>query len=190
MAAATTIVDKDDVVEVAARVETLAQIFDAPEFDPFGEQVRTTAVVDDITAHLRTRHLRHRPQVALTLLLPPDQHHDGVAAEATAAIQRYAARKVAELAQEIEITRFEGRARLPWGIVVAVMTLLLVIFLNVILPENFELFLVALSPVVSVIIWVAIWNPAEALLYENWMLRRQKATYIVLGKTQVYVKAQ
>jgi hypothetical protein len=98
--------------------------------------------------------------------------------------------KTAEMEQEIEITIFEGRARLPWGVVVAVMVIVLVFLMNVLLPENLEPLLVAFSPVVSVVIWVAIWNPAEALLYENWMLRRQKVAYRILGKTQVNVKAR
>ena len=68
--------------------------------------------------------------------------------------------------------------------------LILVVSLHALLPDNLDPLLMALSPVLSVIIWVAIWNPAEALLYESWMLRRQKAAYSILGETRVTVKAQ
>lgn len=190
MTAATTITDHDDKIQVTAEIESLDQLFEAPDFDPFSEQPRTSAVVDDIIAHLRSRHMRHKPAVSLTLLLPTGEELNDAVESASAALQRYAALKTAELQKEIEITRFEGLARLPWGIVVAVTVLVLVALAAFLLPENLDPLLVAFSPVVSVIIWVAIWNPAEALLYENWMLRRQKAAYIVLGWIQVNVKVK
>jgi hypothetical protein len=190
MTAATTIVDDGDEIQVTAEIESLEQLFEAPDFDPFSEQPRTSAVVDDIITHLRSRHMRRSPAVSLTLLLPAGEELNDAVEVASSALKRYADLKTAEMQQEIEITIFEGRARLPWGIVVAVTVIVLVILMNALLPENLEPLLLALTPVVSVIIWVAIWNPAEALLYENWMLRRQKAAYHILGKTQVNVKAQ
>ena len=190
MATATTIVDHGDEIQVTAEIESLDQLFEAPDFDPFSEQPRTSAVVDDIIAHLRSGHMRQPPAVSLTLLLPPGEELEDAVEASASALKRYADLKTAEMQQEIEITIFEGRARLPWGIVVAVTVIVLVFLMHVLLPENLEPLLIALSPVVSVIIWVAIWNPAEALLYENWMLRRQKAAYAILGRTRVSVKAQ
>lgn len=188
MTAATKIVDNGAEINVTAAIESLDQLFEAPEFDPFRKQPRTSAVVDDIVAHLRSRHMRRQPTVSLTLLLPSDKKLDDAAAVASTALRRYADLKVAEIETEIEITRFEGRARLPWGIVVAVMVVLLIVLANVLLPEHLEPLLVAFSPVVSVIIWVAIWNPAEALLYETWGLRRQKASFAILGEAAVSVQ--
>ena len=73
MATATTIVDHGDEIQVTAEIESLDQLFGAPDFDPFSEQPRTSAVVDDIIAHLRSRHMRRPPAVSLTLLLPPGE---------------------------------------------------------------------------------------------------------------------
>ena len=70
MAAATTFVDHDDEIQVTAKIESLEQLFAAPDFDPFSEQPRTSAVVDEIIAHLRTSHLSRPPVVSVTLLLP------------------------------------------------------------------------------------------------------------------------
>lgn len=190
MTAATQIADNGADIQVTAEIESLEQLFEAPDFDPFSEQPRTSAVVDDIIAHLRSRHLRHKPVMSLTLLLPIGEELNEAVESTSAALQRFAALKTAEVQKEIEITRFEGRARLPWGMTVAVAVVALIVLANILLPENLEPLLLALSPVVSVVVWVAIWNPAEALLYENWMLRRQKAAYIILGQTQVSVKAR
>ena len=80
MTAATTIVDDGDEIQVTAEIESLEQLFEAPDFDPFSEQPRTSAVVDDIIAHLRSRHMRNQPDVSLTLLLPAGEElNDAVA---------------------------------------------------------------------------------------------------------------
>ena len=186
--AATVIVDTDDKIQITARVASLDELFEAPAFDPFRDQLRTTAVVDEIVAHLRARRLQSEPEVSLTLLLPAEQNRPDAAAVANAALQRYVAFKVEETRQALVISRFEGRARLPWGVIVAVSVLALVLLLNLFLPENLKPVLVVVSPFVTVVIWVAIWNPAETLLYENWGLRREESAYLTLGKASITVQ--
>ena len=151
---------------------------------------RTTAVVDDIVAYLHARRLRHPPDVNLTLLLPADQMREGLEQETGVALQRYASSHMAEAKQALEITTFEGRARLPWGIVVAVIALGLALLLNALLPDTLKWIFIALTPVVTVIVWVAIWNPTESLLYERWAQRREMVVAGILDKVKVDVKPQ
>ena len=158
--------------------------------DPFTDQVRTTAVVDDIIDFLHARRLRRPPQVTLTLLLPAAEVRDGLAQEAMAALRRYAVQHMAEAKRSLEISTFEGRARLPWGIVVAIAAIGAALLLNAVLPDNLKWMVIALSPVVTVIVWVAIWNPTESLLYENWSLRREISLTDILDEIKVEVKAQ
>ena len=114
MASATTFVDQGDEVAVTAIVETMQQLFEAPELDPFTDQVRTTAVVDDIIDFLHARRLRRPPQVTLTLLLPAAEVRDGLAQEAAAALRRYAVHHLAEAKQALAISTFEGRGACTW----------------------------------------------------------------------------
>lgn len=190
MAAATTFVDEGDAVAVTAIAETLDQLFEAPDFDPFADQVRTTAVVDDVVDYLHARRLRRPPSVTLMVLLPADQLREGLSQAATAAVRRYAAHHLTESRQALEISTYEGRARLPWGIVVAASALAFILLLNAFLPESMNWLLLALSPVVTVIVWVAIWNPTESLLYENWGLNREMVIAGILDNIKVDVTAQ
>ena len=190
MASATTFVDQGDEVAVTAIVETMQQLFEAPELDPFTDQVRTTAVVDDIIDFLHARRLRRPPQVTLTLLLPAAEVRAGLAQEAAAALRRYAVHHLAEAKQALAISTFEGRARLPWGIVIAVAAIAVALLLNALLPDDLKWMVIALTPVVTVIVWVAIWNPTESLLYENWSLRREIALTDILDEIKVEVKAR
>lgn len=190
MASATTFVDQGDSVAVTATVERLEELFAAPEFDPFADQVRTTAVIDDIIDYLHARRLRRPPDVTLTLLLPPGEMRAGLAQDAVAALRRYAGHHMAEANRALEISTFEGRARLPWGIVVAIAAIGAALLLNAVIPEDLKWLVIALTPVVTVIVWVAIWNPTESLLYENWSLRREIALTDILDEIKVEVKAQ
>ena len=103
---------------------------------------------------------------------------------------RFAPVTLAEARQALEISTFEGRARLPWGIVIAVAAITVALLLNAVLPDDLKWMLIALTPVVTVIVWVAIWNPTESLLYENWSLRREIALTDILDEIKVEVKAQ
>ena len=190
MASATTFVDQGDVVAVTAVVECVEQLFEAPEFDPFADQVRSSAVVDDIADYLHARRLRRPPQVTLTLLLPAAELRDGLAQAAKTAVQRYADHHLAKSKQLLEISTSEGVARLPWGIVIAVSAVVILLLLNLALPDNLNKLLSALSPAVTVIVWVAIWNPTESLLYDNWGLRREITLAETLDKIEIDVKAQ
>lgn len=190
MTSATTFVDQGDEVAVTAIVERVEELFEAPEFDAFADQVRATAVVDDIADYLHARRLRRPPEVTLTLLVPQGQMRAGLAQEASAALRRYAAHHMAEAKRSLEISTFEGRARLPWGIVIAAVAIAIALLLNAVLPDDLRWLLIALTPVVTVIVWVAIWNPTESLLYENWGLRREIALAEILDKIKVDVKAQ
>lgn len=190
MASATTFVDQEDAVAVTAIVERVEELFEAPEFDPFADQVRTTAVVDDIVDYLHARRLRRPPAVTLTLMAPADQVRAGLAQEATDAMRRYAAHRMAEAQRSLETSTFEGRARLPWGIVIAIAAIGIALLLNAVIPDDFKWMVIALTPVVTVIVWVAIWNPTESLLYENWGLRREITLAEILDKVKVDVKAR
>jgi len=190
MVSATTFVDQGDVLAVRAVLECVEQLFVAPEFDPFADQVRSSAVVDDIVAYLHARRLRRPPQVTLTLLLPAVEMSDGLAPAVRTAMQRYAAYHLAKSKQSLEISTFEGLARLPWGIAVAVVAVVLMLLLNMTLPDDLDQLLVGLSPVITVIVWVAIWNPTESLLYDNWGLRREITLAEILDKIEIDVKAQ
>ncbi len=86
MASATTFVDQGDVVAVTAVAECVEQLFEAPKFDPFADQVRSSAVVDDIADYLHARRLRRPLQVTSMLLLPATELRDGLAQAAKTAV--------------------------------------------------------------------------------------------------------
>ena len=54
----------------------------------------------------------------------------------------------------------------------AALTVVITAVMFLLLPNYLDNALVILTPIVTVIVWVSIWNPVETLLYEGWDDRR------------------
>jgi hypothetical protein len=189
VASTTTIVDNGREIHVTANLSSVAEVFSAREPDPFDENMRTTAVVDDIACHLRVRSLRPPPAIVLSLTLHAAQIEGDLARRVQAALRRYAARKLSALERARAATRFEAYARLPAGIAAVAAVLAVMLVLIGLFPESVKTYLVALlTPFATVAVWVALWNPLEMLLYDGWTLRRDRAIYALLGNIEVAVQ--
>ncbi|MBP8291865.1 MAG: hypothetical protein KAX65_03760 [Caldilineaceae bacterium] len=179
--------DDDDSVEFTVRLENLRQLFEAPELDPFVEQARITSGVEDMTAYLSTRRLRKLPAAMATLQLPRAAALPDAAATAKAAMQRYCDARIAEAQRATATNNFDGRTKLPVGLVVAVIMVGVVFLLVWLLPDNLKPLAAVLAPVVTIASWAAIWNPVETLLYENWEERRAIQMYTCLRNMEITV---
>ncbi len=179
--------DDDDSVEFTVRLENLRQLFEAPELDPFVEQARITSGVEDMTAYLSTRRLRKLPAATATLQLPRAAALPDAAATAKAAMQRYCDARIAEAQRATATNNFDGRTKLPVGLVVAVIMVGVVFLLVWLLPDNLKPLAAVLAPVVTIASWAAIWNPVETLLYENWEERRAIQMYTCLRNMEITV---
>ncbi len=179
--------DDDDSVEFTVRLENLRQLFEAPELDPFVEQARITSGVEDMTAYLSTRRLRKLPAATATLQLPRAAALPDSAATAKSAMQRYCDARIAEAQRATATNNFDGRTKLPVGLVVAVIMVGVVFLLVWLLPDNLKPLAAVLAPVVTIASWAAIWNPVETLLYENWEERRAIQMYTCLRNMEITV---
>ena len=115
MTTATTINAQKERVEFVVRLEQIQELFDAPEFDPFVEQARHTAGLDDIAAYLSTIPMRRPPAIKTTLVLPPEQVTPELQAQTQAAVARTVTANCKRCEQAMAASRFEGRAKLPVG---------------------------------------------------------------------------
>lgn len=170
-----------DGFEVLASIDDLEELFVAPKPDPFEGRVRTKSVVEEIVSHARSRSLRRPISIRLTIALPSGGRGVGLKEkEVEEALRSYAAAKLHEVEESIRVNRFEGLARLPWGALVAVAVILLALAVHALLPQAAKPLLGVVTPLLTVLIWVAIWIPIEYLLYESWTLERVKKAYVAL----------
>jgi hypothetical protein len=188
MESPTTIVDKGDAIELTMHLGAIGELFTAPEFDPFTAQTRTTSGIDDLVAHLGARRLRRKPKVKTTIILPADQVTPGLAKEVDVALDRYCERATEETRRTMAVSRFEGTNKLPIGLTVALITFLIALVVVALLPEGLRQLSILLTPIITVTVWVAIWNPVETLLYESWSDRRILQVYKTIRAMEIVIQ--
>ena len=181
------VVDLDETIEFTLRLDDLHDLFTAPELDPFVDELRVTSGVEDMVAYLFTRRLRKLPKVRVALVLP--QAAPDSAAEAKAAMQRYCDVQITSSRRAMAINTFDGRAKLPVGLLAASAMIVAVFLFFMLLPENLQPLTVILAPIVTIASWAAIWNPVETLLYENWEERRTVQAYTCLREMEIGIAA-
>lgn len=161
-------IDKGDTIEFTLHLDDIRQLFDAPEVDPFTQQTRVTSGIDEVADRLRTKRLRRRPRLSATLVLPAERIGADLEVQTREAISRYCDIKIAEARREKEIARFEGRSKLGAGLLTLPIVALAIALIFVVTPTLPQPLVLFLTPIFTVIIWVAIWNPVEVLLYDRW----------------------
>ena len=181
--------DDDDKVEFTVRLEDLSQLFEAPELDPFVDQLRVTSGVEDMVAYLSTRRLRKLPAATATLQLPRAAATPDAVATAKAAMQRYCDAQIAEAQRATATNNFDGRTKLPVGLIASVVMVGAMFILIWLLPDKLKPLGAVLAPVVTIASWAAIWNPVETLLYENWEERRSIQMYTCLRNMEIKVSS-
>lgn len=181
--------DNKKLLEFSLRLNNIRELFEAPEFDPFVAQPRVTSGLDDIINSLSVRPLRNPPRIKTTLRLPADQITPDLKAETKAALDRYCEFKLKEMRQSMAASNFEGRSKLPVGIAVAAAVVIIAVIIFWLLPDYLDRLAVVLTPIITVTVWVAIWNPVETLLYDRWDERRNIQIHTAIQNMELHIQA-
>lgn len=92
-------------------------------------------------------------------------------ARAAAVLQRYFRYEIDHVGRQITGLLREGRRNLLLGFVVVVLLLVLAETINAL---GFGTAMSTVSESLIIIAWVALWRPAELLLFDHWPLRRRR----------------
>jgi len=181
--------DRKGLLEFSLHLNDIRELFEAPEFDPFVAQSRVTSGLDDIVNSLSVRPLRNPPRIKTTLRLPADQITRDLPAETRAALDRYCEFNLKATRQAMAASKFEGRTKLPVGIAVAAAVVIIAVIIFWLLPDYLAKLAVLLTPVITVIVWVSIWNPVETLLYDRWDERRNLQIHTAIQNMELHIQA-
>jgi hypothetical protein len=163
-------------------VDTPDHLFNAPDINPFSENVLETLGVSGLTYIVRRlqAHRRDWKNIRMVVQLPPDQITPGFELRLTEALRRYCRTKIED--NTIEIHRIRFRSSIGLGILVAIVAALIIaaylLFTGVLagVPQAVQ---VTIAATISLFAWVSLWDPLEALIFnpiefirENYILRR------------------
>lgn len=159
-----------DAHDVAIRLDTIDQLFNAPDPNPFsdkqvnvlGESALVLAVRRAMAAGVRPGEL-HR----LIIELPADQITPGLQEKTAAAIHRYAEAKIVDNKLTIRLSRLRGLIGIV--MVTAITLIVLAIAFLIVSGPLANAGSVVQTLVVgsaSIFAWVIMWDPLERLLFD------------------------
>jgi hypothetical protein len=176
--------------DLTLQLDDLRELFVAPEVDPFS--LRDVAVVGEpglVRIVRRYAALWRAGTIHLTLQLPADKITTETEGMIREAIERYCRLKTEANNEILLLRRRIGVRSLLNGLLfLGVAMLLAALFASDALPSIPQFLRTILSEGFTVIGWVALWHPFEALVYDPIPLRRENAIYRRLPEVEITVE--
>jgi hypothetical protein len=177
--------------DIIIRLETIDQLFNAPDINPFSEE-EVDVLGEPALLRAVRRLLAHRVKnwegMRLILELPADQITPGLEQQTQEALRRFSTAKIEENHLKIHLSR--TRSLIGLGIVTAISVILIAftyfLFTNVYTRAS-DTVVAVVASCVSVFVWVSLWGPLDRLLFdwvqphwENNILRKLPTLDIIL----------
>ncbi len=154
-------------VRIALEFNQIKDLFAAPEYDPFDKNSYEIAGLDIIANYLKAQTVT--ASASVLIYLPPEQITPELPAQFQEALQRFKNRRIIANKNEMLANKRDGWRMATYSVILVVLiTLLSLIILYVI--DN-GIIQQALTPILTIVLWVIIWQPVEALFFENRKLR-------------------
>lgn len=191
---ALSLMSESNVKQIKVKVDDIAHLFVAPEFDPFSDQeaelIGQPALVY-VLRQLGPGTVRKQQPLRLVVQLPPDKIVSESKTRADQALARYCAAHIADRAAQLRILNWNGWRSLPSAVIaLAVCLLLASLFLNgglAFLPNFLNQLLGEGFVIIS---WVVLWHPVEAFLYDPIPLRREIAAFRYVATLEMVLEPQ
>lgn len=169
---------------ITLRLEQLQDLYEAPDFDPFTAQSDYLSGAERIFREIR----RSQPKGAVraTIYLPPDRFSPELEPACAAALQRICAIQIEQIDDELASIRWEGGRSFLVGLLVWAVCLFLALSFGA-MESLAEFPRLLISDGLIIVGWVALWYPAETILYEWWLQNRDKKVYERMKEIEVRV---
>ena len=174
-----------DTKEIEIRIKSVEQLFNSFDPAPFRERELDREAERHIVSY--AREIPTSTPVELVIYLPLATIAPTLAEELAAAIGHHFALRARE--QEIELNELRrlGRRGLAVGLLVMLFATLAGIALTNAFPKSS--FFETIEQSLIIFAWVALWRPAEILLYDRWPLIRERKLFQHLAAAPVIVRA-
>jgi hypothetical protein len=173
-------------LDIDLHLEEIKHLFVDPELNPFAYQRLQISGAEEAANYLRTKK-RKVDKIRLTIFLPGDQIEPDLQSRTADALSRYCDFKISEKQRQLEIERAAGWRGVTVGLIFSALCLLVVlmIYRSGILHD---VLLAVFVGFISILIWMAIWTPAEAFLYGLQPYKLEIRTYKALKNAEVIIK--
>ena len=182
---------KDLFHEITLHLDDIQYLFADPEPDSEMFVSGMDSLHSDIRASLR----REKFKVTITIVLPQGKITEGLVDKTREKIKRYCQFKIEENHKELIALRHEGNNALLVGITVLVVCLALAGILTITAQSGSESGMNTILAFMLAIVgqsfliagWVAMWQPAEILLYDWWPFRQDIRIYKHIADADIVI---
>lgn len=180
--------------DIVLRLDTIDQLFNAPDVDPFSENeidVLGEPALTRVTRRLLANRTRHWSHARMVIQLPADQITPDLQVRTAAALRRYTQAKIEEDELMIRLSRVRGLIGLALVTVIVLAALALAYILLTTVFANVDSVVQGLiAASVSVFAWVILWDPLERLLFDWVNPRLEIAVLRRIGQMPVVIEPQ
>ncbi|NPV63522.1 MAG: hypothetical protein HPY61_13025 [Methanotrichaceae archaeon] len=171
-----------EVCSIDLHLQDIGELFVSPEPDPFQERKLRSSGVEEAANILRIKGGKARAR--LNIHLPAERMEPGLETKVRGALERYCDFKIEENQSRLKIERSLGRRSAFIGLAFSgiCVAILLVVFL---LGSLSDLGFVIFNGLFVILIWMAIWNPAETFLYGLQTFRVDIRVYSALREAEL-----
>jgi hypothetical protein len=178
--------------EITVRLDDIAHLFVAPDFDPFSDQEGELLGQPGLAYVLRQlgpASVRQGHPLRLTVQLPTDKITPDLKARAGQALDRFCQAHIADREAQLRVLRWNGWRSLPSAIIALGICLALSgLFLSERLAFLPYLVNQLLGQGFGIIAWVVLWHPVEAFLYDPIPLRREISALRYIAALEMVVE--
>jgi hypothetical protein len=173
-------------LDIDLHLEEIKHLFVDPELNPFAYQRLQISGAEEAANYLRTKK-RKVDRIRLTIFLPSEQIEPDLQGRTADALARYCDFKISENQRQLEIGRAAGWRALTIGLIFSAFCLLVALTVYR-LDTLGDTLLAIFVGFITILIWMAIWDPAEVFLYELQPYKLDIRTYNALKNAEVIIK--
>lgn len=174
--------------EIRLELNSIDQLFQDPVFDPFTPDSRSLSGIDELLNQMHELSGRELEAMRrLAIALPAGAVAPGLDLEVKQALQRYCDEMIAQNERDLREVRRGGRRQLPYSLVVIVLGTGVVYLVSQLLGSWSTELTVFLSGALSILAWVALWQPFQAFIYDWIPYRRSIAILEHLRSMEVVI---
>lgn len=173
------------------RLQSIDQLFNGVDANPFSsseQDILGQPALESLLTQMQVHSRRDWSATPLTIALPPDQVTPDLQARTVQAIQRYCQARIDENDLQVRLSRKQHTFGMVLVLVIAlVATVIGYLLLSTLLAGASSVLQAIVAGAVCVFVWVILWDPLEALLFdwaaparENRVLRGIMAMPVVI----------
>ncbi len=150
-------------IRITMEFNDIKDLFAAPDYDPFDQNSYETAGLDIIANYLEAQPIN--AAASATIYLPQEQITPDLQQRFQEALKRFKDRRIAFNKNEILSNKNDGWRMVVYSaILVIVVSIVAIVLVNFIQNPAIGQLLI---PVVTIILWVIIWQPVQVLFFDN-----------------------